>query len=111
MNSKNKTINVTGEKGSSADQILNNEHATLISTIIHDINNPMTWISSNLGYIKMCLNKLEANNPDQEMIKKKINDALDDTLVGCEKIKEITTNLRSFIPIENVQNPKQKKDA
>jgi PAS domain S-box-containing protein len=69
----------------------------LAAGLVHEINNPMTWILTNLSYIKAELNKITLDNLAQQ--KSKIDEAVEDSLQGCNKILDIVSNLKGFVRV------------
>jgi PAS domain S-box-containing protein len=69
----------------------------LAAGLVHEINNPMTWIVTNLSYIKREFNKITFDNLAQQKLK--IDEAVDDSLQGCNKILDIVSNLKGFVRV------------
>lgn len=68
----------------------------LATEIIHEINNPMAWISSNLESLKTRIQGLHKHNliPLDEL--NEFDQITTEALLGTEKIKKIISDLKGF---------------
>jgi len=73
---------------------------TIATGIIHEINNPMTWILSNLDYFKNKLKILKVNDIEQENIIQKLDQMTDESIEGAERIRNIVKDLKGFVRVD-----------
>jgi PAS domain S-box-containing protein len=66
---------------------------TLSAGIVHEINNPLTWIMSNLKYLKKKI--VNYDNQDIKSVQS-FNDIIDETIKGTKQIHDIVINLKGF---------------
>lgn len=76
----------------------------LTSGIIHEINNPLSYIQMNLGYLREELNSLNFKNQEQG---DEIEEALGDIMDGVKQIKEIANGLKKYV----YKNDEEVKDT
>jgi PAS domain S-box-containing protein len=69
---------------------------SLASGVAHELNNPLTWVTSNLGFAIEELQKLHRENEDARERLEEALDALDDAKAGAERIAQIVSDLRTF---------------
>lgn len=68
---------------------------SLASGIAHEINNPLAWVTSNLGFALEELKKLGRQGDNAEACEE-IAEALDDSQTGANRIAQIVSDLRTF---------------
>jgi PAS domain S-box-containing protein len=68
---------------------------SLASGIAHEINNPLAWVTSNLGFALEELKKLGREGDNAEACDE-IAEALDDSQTGANRIAQIVSDLRTF---------------
>jgi len=70
---------------------------SLAAGVAHEINNPLSFMLSNVRFIRDELKVLleEASAQDQERLKE-IQDASEEALTGADRVSEIVTDLRRF---------------
>jgi PAS domain S-box-containing protein len=68
---------------------------SLASGIAHEINNPLAWVSSNLGFALEELKHLARELPNSERCEE-LEEALDDAQTGAVRIAQIVNDLRTF---------------
>jgi signal transduction histidine kinase len=68
---------------------------SLASGIAHEINNPLAWVTSNLGFALEELKKLSEDPAHTERCEE-IAEALDDSQTGANRIAQIVSDLRTF---------------
>jgi len=73
---------------------------TLTAGIIHEINNPMTFILSNLNYINEHLKTIKSDNIEQNKLISTLNDRIIESTDGAEKIREIVHNFKGFARVD-----------
>lgn len=66
----------------------------LTSGIIHEINNPLSYIQMNLSYLRDELNSLTFKDKEQG---DEIEEALGDIMEGVKQIKEIANGLKKYV--------------
>lgn len=59
----------------------------IAAAVAHEINNPLTYVTNNVEYVKSELKKAELTE---------YNEAIRDTLDGLERIRRIVTDLRAY---------------
>jgi PAS domain S-box-containing protein len=69
---------------------------SLASGIAHELNSPLTWVTSNLGFAVEELHKLLREHEDATERTEEALDALEDAKVGAERIAQIVADLRTF---------------
>lgn len=69
---------------------------SLASGVAHELNNPLTWVTSNLGFAMEELQKLHHENKEARERAEEALDALDDAKAGAERIAQIVSDLRTF---------------
>jgi len=69
---------------------------SLASGVAHELNNPLTWVTSNLGFAIEELQKLHRENKEARERTDEALDALDDAKAGAERIAQIVSDLRTF---------------
>lgn len=69
---------------------------SLASGVAHELNNPLTWVTSNLGFAVEELQKLHHENKEARERTEEALDALDDAKAGAERIAQIVSDLRTF---------------
>lgn len=73
--------------------LLNDRLATvsrLAAGIIHEINNPMTWVLANLHFLRKKFKKLPLKNTEE------FDEIIKDIIQGAEKIRDIVTDLKGI---------------
>lgn len=65
----------------------------LTSGIMHEINNPLSYVQTNINYISTVLNSLEGNEIDVEDFKEAVNDSV----TGLNQITEITKGMKRYL--------------
>ncbi|MES2216954.1 MAG: response regulator [Pseudomonadota bacterium] len=73
----------------------------LAAGIIHEINNPMTWILNNLDYLRMKVKLLKAGEEDPVELLPKLEEVISETRQGAERITEIVRELKGFGRIDD----------
>jgi signal transduction histidine kinase len=68
---------------------------SLASGISHEINNPLAWVTSNLGFCIEEVKRLARERGDSERIEE-LTEALDDAQTGAARIAQIVSDLRTF---------------
>jgi nitrogen-specific signal transduction histidine kinase/CheY-like chemotaxis protein len=68
---------------------------SLASGISHEINNPLAWVTSNLGFCIDELKRLARDAVDPERCEE-LAEALDDAQTGAQRIAQIVSDLRTF---------------
>ena len=71
---------------------------TLSTGIIHEINNPMTYILSNLSYISGKLKMLKEE--EKTKLLTNIEEAVEESIQGAVKIEDIVRNLKGFARVD-----------
>jgi signal transduction histidine kinase len=66
------------------------------SGVAHELNNPLTWVTSNLGFAIEELQKLHHENEEARERIEEALDALDDAKAGAARIAQIVSDLRTF---------------
>jgi PAS domain S-box-containing protein len=87
---------ITERKNLEEQSILKDKLSTigiLSAGIVHEINNPLTWITSNLKYLKKKISTQE-DNANKNF--QSLSDVIDETIKGTEKIQDIVMNLKGF---------------
>ncbi|GEM_PF-4486264 len=74
---------------------------TIATGIVHEINNPLTWLTSNLVYLKEKLKNLKSSDINQEKQRLKFEEVIDESIEGSNKIKEIIQDLKGFSRIDD----------
>ncbi|GMU58830.1 MAG: hypothetical protein AMXMBFR34_05930 [Myxococcaceae bacterium] len=69
---------------------------SLASGVAHELNNPLTWVTSNLGFAIEELQRLHQENKEARERADEALDALDDARAGAERIAQIVSDLRTF---------------
>lgn len=69
--------------------------------IVHEINNPLTWVNSNLCYLKEILQQSNITDITQEKEKLTLIQAIDESIQGTNQIKDIIQELKGFARINN----------
>ncbi|MDR3478721.1 MAG: PAS domain S-box protein [Gammaproteobacteria bacterium] len=97
-------INDTTERDRLREQSLLNDKLAIIGTlaagVIHEINNPVTWVLANLTYLKKKIHALLSTDNKDIQIIKQFDDIFQETIDGTEKIKEIVKDLKGFARID-----------
>ncbi len=76
---------------------------TLAAGIIHEINNPMTFILGNLGCIKEQINTLSLEDAAHKALLSKLKDIVDESIHGAELIRVIVRDLKGFTRADPVE--------
>jgi PAS domain S-box-containing protein len=93
---------VTERNKMRSQAILNGRLATigtLSAGIIHEINNPLAWVNSNLNYLKRSLQ----NSLLPEDHRSKLAEVIDETLSGTDKMTEIIKDLKRFTRLDSAE--------
>lgn len=70
---------------------------TLTAGIIHEINNPMTFVATNLHYINDQLKMLNLNDTNQvTQFMLLLDEVINESILGASKIQEIIQELKGF---------------
>lgn len=101
-------VNDVTERNRLRSQMLLNDKLTMVGTmaasIIHEINNPTTWVLSNLSFLKNKINELKlVDDPHQAALLSQFNETIQDSLLGTEKIKDIVKELKEFARADDPQ--------
>jgi PAS domain S-box-containing protein len=109
IDSKNKKlfltiINDTTERDRLREQSLLNDKLAIVGTlaagIIHEINNPITWVSANLNYLKKKMHDLLFTTDKDKKTIGQFDEIFQESIDGTEKIKEIVKDLKGFARID-----------
>ncbi len=68
----------------------------LAASVAHEINNPAAFTLSALGFAKEALAELGSGREPSDNALAELQEALDDGIVGAERIKEIAADLKSL---------------
>lgn len=82
-----------------AQTMLSDKLATIGSMatgIIHEINNPMSWILTNLSYLRDKINMLKTENLRQTDIIPKLEEVIGESIQGADRINDIIHELKGF---------------
>lgn len=74
---------------------------TLALGIIHEINNPLNWLLSNLQFIKDKAKSLPIHEAKEHQLLNSFSEMLGEAIDGAETIAEIVHNLKSFAHVDN----------
>jgi signal transduction histidine kinase len=74
---------------------------TLASSLVHEINNPLTWVTTNVGFALEELSKATRFDPEVSERFEETVEALDDARAGAERISQIIGDLRTFARTSN----------
>jgi len=66
----------------------------LTSGIIHEINNPLSYIQMNLNYLDSQMKSIQFDDKEQHL---EIGEALEDIMEGVNQIKDIATGLKKYV--------------
>jgi two-component system NtrC family sensor kinase len=83
--------------------LLNDKLATvglLSAGIIHEINNPLTWISQNMNYLKNSLLELQEMLPEKAASLAELEGVIDDTQDGLHHICQIVKDVKGFARVD-----------
>ena len=69
---------------------------TLAAGVAHEINNPLTYLRSNLGYVRDELHRLGAD----PTARSSLDEALDDAAEGVERVRRIVQHLMALSRLE-----------
>ncbi len=75
---------------------------TLAVGILHEINNPLQWIMSNLSFIKDKLKNFHPGPKNQQLIQE-FNNLLNESIQGAENISEMVKNLKGFVHNDEIK--------
>jgi PAS domain S-box-containing protein len=83
------------EKLNAADRMAS--LGTLAASVVHEINNPLSFMQSNMRFVRDELQDLskEWDERTRERLKE-VQEALEDTLSGGERVRAIVNDLRTF---------------
>ncbi|MDR3478330.1 MAG: response regulator [Gammaproteobacteria bacterium] len=73
---------------------------TLATGIIHEINNPLIWILNNLSYMKDKIKLLQPADDEKKNILLKLNETIDESILGAERIRDIVHDLKGFTRVD-----------
>lgn len=73
---------------------------TLTAGIMHEINNPMTFVLTNLKYMEEQLKTLSQDYIKQNTFMLKLNDIIDESIQGVERIRKIINDLKGFARVD-----------
>lgn len=73
---------------------------TLALGVGHEINNPLSFVNTNLSYGTHSIEKLKGQIQDDSILQEldRLKEALEDALHGGERIRDIVQRLRTFAP-------------
>ncbi|SRR5579883_2582901 len=74
---------------------------TISAGIVHEINNPLTWVSSNLYLLKeyvQSLNTKDRKSLHEQLVK--METIINESINGANQIAEIVKNLRGFARVD-----------
>jgi len=72
----------------------------LAAGIIHEINNPMTFLLTNLEYINKQLDVVSQDKEKQEKFIQKLNEIINESIEGVKIVNTIIKELKGFIHID-----------
>ena len=73
---------------------------TLAAEIIHEINNPMTYISANLHYLDTQIKAAIPKDIEQQDFMLKLNEVVNESIQGVDRVTEIVHDLKGFARID-----------
>jgi signal transduction histidine kinase len=65
----------------------------LAAGVAHEINNPLAYVTANLGYLGEALKRLDPGTIDNAA---ELGDVLEEAHEGCERIRQIVRDLKMF---------------
>ncbi len=83
--------------------VLNDKLATvgtLTAGIIHEINNPLTWLLGNIDLLQDEFLQLKKENINQQVLAK-LDEMINDSLQGAKQIRDIVSTLKGFSRLED----------
>jgi signal transduction histidine kinase len=71
----------------------------LAAGLAHEVNNPLSFVLGNLNHVSRELGGLAAGRPVEDV--EELQDACHDALRGCERIKRLVQDVRSFARVSS----------
>ncbi len=77
----------------------------LVAGIAHELNNPIGFIYANLKELGNYLEILKNSTDKQELdfVRKDVDQLIDDSIVGSERVRDIVDNLRNFSRLDEAE--------
>jgi two-component system, NtrC family, sensor kinase len=72
----------------------------LAAGLAHEVNNPLSFIITNLNHVQRELKALAAGQP-AENVMEELQDSCHDALHGCERIQRLVQDVRGFARVKN----------
>ena len=76
---------------------------TLAATVAHEINNPIAYVSANLGYVREVLKR--GLDPEDAKAADNLDEALAESLEGTDRVARIVKRLTRFVRTEDAHEP------
>ncbi len=73
---------------------------TLTAGILHEINNPLTFVLTNLHFIDEQLKLLSQDYINQNSFMPKLSEIIGESIYGADRIKKIVSDLKGFVRTE-----------
>lgn len=73
---------------------------TLTASIIHEINNPMTYVVSNLKFMSELISSPQVDIVESQKLISKLQNIVNETIKGADRIQHIIKDLKGFARID-----------